>query len=136
MIHCRRGRCLEIFEITRLSKPIPSASLESKSSTKMPPFCVSVLRSSNSWARRRRGFHDTDALNLAKRRLCDAVGISFGSAAHCCAISVRPSSGGAHCCYPPLKPPLAPTHQFRRTKKLLLVIIFMIRPPTVATLTQ
>jgi hypothetical protein len=28
-------------------------------------------------------FHDTDALNLAKRRLCDAVGISLGSAAHC-----------------------------------------------------
>ena len=31
----------------------------------------------------------------------------------------RPSSGGTHCCYPPLKPPLAPTHQFRRSKKLL-----------------
>ena len=28
-------------------------------------------------------FHDSDALNLAKRRLCDAVGISLGSAAHC-----------------------------------------------------
>jgi hypothetical protein len=28
-------------------------------------------------------FHETDALNLAKRRLCDAVGISLGSAAHC-----------------------------------------------------
>jgi hypothetical protein len=27
--------------------------------------------------------HDTDALNFAKRRRCDAVGISLGSAAHC-----------------------------------------------------
>ena len=28
-------------------------------------------------------FHNSDALNLAKRRLCDAVGISLGSAEHC-----------------------------------------------------
>ena len=28
-------------------------------------------------------FHNSDALNLAKRRLCDAVGVSLGSAAHC-----------------------------------------------------
>ena len=28
-------------------------------------------------------FHNSDALNLAKRRLCDAVRVSLGSAAHC-----------------------------------------------------
>jgi hypothetical protein len=28
-------------------------------------------------------FHDSDALNLAKRRLCDAVRIGLGSTAHC-----------------------------------------------------
>jgi hypothetical protein len=28
-------------------------------------------------------FHNSDALNLAKRRLCDTVGISLGSATHC-----------------------------------------------------
>jgi hypothetical protein len=28
-------------------------------------------------------FHNSDALNLARRRLCDAVGVSLGSAAHC-----------------------------------------------------
>ncbi len=33
-------------------------------------------------------FHDWANLNLAKRRLCDALGTSLGSAAHCCAISV------------------------------------------------
>jgi hypothetical protein len=33
-------------------------------------------------------FHDSANLNLAKRRLCAALGIRLGSSEHCCAISV------------------------------------------------
>jgi hypothetical protein len=85
---------------------------------------------------RRRGFHDTDALNLAKRRLCDAVGISFGSAAHCCAISVARVRAALTASIPRSSRPLPRRSNFGAAKSCSLVIIFMIRPQTVATLTQ
>jgi hypothetical protein len=64
-------------------------------------------------------FHDWANLNLAKRRLCDALGTSLGSAAHCCAISVARVRATLTASIPPIEPPLGPTRHFRRSKKLL-----------------
>ena len=86
---------------------------------------------------RRRGFHDSANLNLAKRRLCDAlVGTSLGSAAHCCAISVARVRAALTASIPRSSRPLPRRSNFGAAKSCSLVIIFMIRPQTVATLTQ
>jgi hypothetical protein len=80
---------------------------------------------------RRRGFHDSANLNLAKRRLCDAlVGISLGSTAHCCAISVASVRAARTASIPRSNRPLPRRTNFGAAKSCFLVIIFMIRPPT------
>jgi hypothetical protein len=80
---------------------------------------------------RRRGFHDSANLNLAKRRLCDAlVGTSLGSAAHCCAISVARVRAARTASIPRSNRPLPRRTNFGAAKSCSLVIIFMIRPPT------
>ena len=69
-------------------------------------------------------------LNLAKRRLCDAlVGTSLGSAAHCRAISVARVRAALTASIPRSIRPLARCATFGAAKSCLLVI-FMIRPPT------
>jgi hypothetical protein len=69
-------------------------------------------------------------LNLAKRRLCDAlVGTSLGSAAHCRAISVARVRAALTASIPRSNRPLARRATFGAAKSCLLVI-FMIRPPT------
>ena len=70
-------------------------------------------------------FHDWANLNLAKRRLCDALGTSLGSAAHCCAISVA----RVRATIPRSNRPLARRATFGAAKSCSLVI-FTIRPPT------
>jgi hypothetical protein len=52
-------------------------------------------------------YHDSDALNLAKRRLCDAVGINLGSAAQLLSDFRRPCPCCTHRLHPPIEPPLA-----------------------------
>ena len=80
---------------------------------------------------RRRGFHDSANLNLAKRRLCAAlVGTSLGSAAHCCAISVARVRAALTASFPRSNRPLPRRTNFGAAKSCSLVIIFMIRPPT------
>jgi hypothetical protein len=75
-------------------------------------------------------FHDWANLNLAKRRLCDALGTSLGSAAHCCAISVARVRATLTASIPRSNRPLARRATFGAAKSCSLVI-FMIRPPTV-----
>ena len=75
-------------------------------------------------------FHDWANLNLAKRRLCDALGTSLGSAAHCCAISVARVRATLTASIPRSNRPLARRATFGAAKSCSLVIIFMIRPPT------
>jgi hypothetical protein len=72
-------------------------------------------------------FHDWANLNLAKRRLCDALGTSLGSAAHCCAISVARVRATLTASIPRSNRPLARRATFGAAKS----VIFMIRPPTV-----
>ena len=84
----------------------------------------------NSWARRRSGFHDSANLNLAKRRLCAALGISLGSSEHCCAISVARVRAARTASIPRSNRPLPRRTNFGAAKSCSLVIIFMIRPPT------
>jgi hypothetical protein len=79
---------------------------------------------------RRRGFHDSANLNLAKRRLCAALGISLGSSEHCCAISVARVRAALTASIPRSNRPLARRTNFGAAKSCSLVIIFMIRPPT------
>jgi hypothetical protein len=76
-------------------------------------------------------FHDWANLNLAKRRLCDALGTSLGSAAHCCAISVARVRAALTASIPRSNRPLARRANLGAAKSCSLVIIFMIRPPTV-----
>jgi len=75
-------------------------------------------------------FHDWADLNLAKRRLCDALGTSLGGAAHCCAISVARVRAALTASIPRSNRPLARRATFGAAKSCSLVI-FMIRPPTV-----
>ena len=79
---------------------------------------------------RRRGFHDSANLNLAKRRLCAALGISLGSSEHCCAISVARVRAARTASIPRSNRPLPRRTNFGAAKSCSLVIIFMIRPPT------
>jgi hypothetical protein len=76
---------------------------------------------------RRRGFHDSANLNLAKRRLCAALGISLGSSEHCCAISVARVRAALTASIPRSNRPLAQRTNFGAAKSCPLVIIFMIR---------
>jgi hypothetical protein len=75
-------------------------------------------------------FHDSANLNLAKRRLCVALGISLGSSEHCCAISVARVRAALTASIPRSSRPLARRTNFGAAKSCSLVIIFMIRPPT------
>ena len=75
-------------------------------------------------------FHDSANLNLAKRRLCAALGISLGSSEHCCAISVARARAALTAAIPRSSRPLARRTNFGAAKSCSLVIIFMIRPPT------
>ena len=75
-------------------------------------------------------FHDLANLNLAKRRLCVALGISLGSSEHCCAISVARVRAALTASIPRSNRPLARRTNFGAAKSCSLVIIFMIRPPT------
>ena len=74
--------------------------------------------------------HDWANLNLAKRRLCDALVTSLGSAAHCCAISVARVRAALTASFPRSNRPLPRRTNFGAAKSCSLVIIFMIRPPT------
>ena len=74
-------------------------------------------------------FHDSANLNLAKRRLCVALGISLGSSEHCCAISVARVRAALTASIPRSNRPLARRTNFGAAKSCSLVIIFMIRPP-------
>ena len=76
---------------------------------------------------RRRGFHDSANLNLAKRRLCAALGISLGRSEHCCAISVARVRAALTASIPRSNRPLAQRTNFGAAKSCPLVIIFMIR---------
>jgi hypothetical protein len=69
-------------------------------------------------------FHDWANLNLAKRRLCDALGTSLGSAAHCCAISVARVRAALTASIPRSNRPLARRATFGAAKSC----IFMNRP--------
>jgi hypothetical protein len=75
-------------------------------------------------------FHDSANLNLAKRRLCVALGIRLGSSEHCCAISVARVRAALTASIPRSNRPLARRTNFGAAKSCSLVIIFMIRPPT------
>jgi hypothetical protein len=75
-------------------------------------------------------FHDSANFNLAKRRLCVALGISLGSSEHCCAISVARVRAALTASIPRSNRPLARRTNFGAAKSCSLVIIFMIRPPT------
>ena len=86
-----------------------------------PPPCLSGGRGC---------FHDSANLNLAKRRLCVALGISLGSSEHCCAISVARVRAALTASIPRSNRPLARRTNFGAAKSCSLVIIFMIRPPT------
>ena len=74
-------------------------------------------------------FHNSANLNLAKRRLCVALGISLGSSEHCCAISVARVRAALTASIPRSNRPLARRTNFGAAKSCSLVIIFMIRPP-------
>ena len=94
-------------------------------------------RRSLAWVERPRpaseavgAFHDSANLNLAKRRLCVALGISLGSSEHCCAISVARVRAALTASIPRSNRPLARRTNFGAAKSCSLVIIFMIRPPT------
>jgi len=86
-----------------------------------PPPCLSGGRGC---------VHDSANLNLAKRRLCVALGISLGSSEHCCAISVARVRAALTASIPRSNRPLARRTNFGAAKSCSLVIIFMIRPPT------
>ena len=75
-------------------------------------------------------FHNSANLNLAKRRLCAALGISLGSSEHCCAISVARVRAALTASIPRSNRPLARRTNLGAAKSCSLVIIFMIRPPT------
>ena len=75
-------------------------------------------------------FHNSANLNLAKRRLCVALGIRLGSSEHCCAISVARVRAALTASIPRSNRPLARRTNFGAAKSCSLVIIFMIRPPT------
>jgi hypothetical protein len=75
-------------------------------------------------------FHDSANLNLANRRLCDALGISLGTPTRCCAISVARVRAALTASIPRSNLPLARRANFGAAKSCSLVIIFMIRPPT------
>jgi hypothetical protein len=75
-------------------------------------------------------FHDSANLNLAKRRLCAALGISLGSSEHCCAISVARVRAALTASIPRSNRPLARRTNLGAAKSCSFVIIFMIRPPT------
>jgi hypothetical protein len=81
-------------------------------------------------------FHDSANLNLAKRRLCAALGISLGSSEHCCAISVARVRAALTASIPRSNRPLARRTNFGAAKSCSLVIIFMIRPPTAVPANQ
>ena len=72
-------------------------------------------------------FHDSATLNLAKRRLCDALGTSRGCAAHCCAISNARARAALTASIPRSNRPLARRANFGAAKSCSLVI-FMIAP--------
>jgi hypothetical protein len=75
-------------------------------------------------------FHDSANLNLANRRLCDALGISLGTPPHCCcAISVARVRAALTASIPRSNRPLARRANFGAAKSCSLVIIFMIPPP-------
>jgi hypothetical protein len=73
-------------------------------------------------------FHDSANLNLAKRRLCAALGISLGSSEHCCAISVARVRAALTASIPRSNRPLARRTNLGAAKSCSLVIIFMIHP--------
>jgi hypothetical protein len=73
-------------------------------------------------------FHNWANLNLAKRRLCNALGTSLGSAAHCCAISVARVRAALTASIPRSNRPLARRATFGAAKSCSLVI-FMDPPP-------
>jgi hypothetical protein len=75
-------------------------------------------------------FHDSDALNLAMRRLSDVVGISLGSATYCRAISVARARAKLTASIPRSNRPLARRANLGDAKSCSLDVIFMIRPPT------
>jgi hypothetical protein len=72
-------------------------------------------------------FHDWATLNLAKRRLCDALGTSRGCAAPCCAISIARARAAITASIPRSNRPLARRANFGAAKSCSLVI-FMIAP--------
>jgi hypothetical protein len=61
-------------------------------------------------------FHDSANLNLAKRRLCAALGISLGSSEHCCAISVARVRAALTASIPRSNRPLARRTNFGAAK--------------------
>jgi hypothetical protein len=75
-------------------------------------------------------FHDSANLNLAKRRLCAALGISLGSSELLLRDFRRPCPCCTHRLHPPIEPPIGQTHQFGRSKKLLPRHHFHDPPPT------
>ena len=72
-------------------------------------------------------FHDSATLNLAKRRLWDALGASRGCAAPCCAISLARARAALTASIPRSNRPLARRANFGAAKSCSLVI-FMIAP--------
>jgi hypothetical protein len=75
-------------------------------------------------------FHNSDTLNLAKRRLWAALGISLVCTAFCCATSIARIRAAATASIPRLNRALARRTNLGAAKSCFLVIIFMIHPPT------
>jgi len=74
--------------------------------------------------------HNSAALNLAKRRLCDALRISLTATAFCSAIPIARSRAALTDSVPRSMRALARRANLGTAKSCSLVIIFMIRPPT------
>ena len=85
----------------------------------------------------RRAFHVSATLNLAKRRLCDALGTSRGRAASCCAISIaRVRAALAATTMPRSNRPLARRVNFGAAKSCSRVIFMVaLRRPKTHTVT-
>jgi hypothetical protein len=153
--HCRGCSILRAFVEERISgKAPPWSPRESKKAILKMPLTRATSGASmtqevgfhaartpgwtSPWVERPRpasaeavgAFHDSANLNLAKRRLCVALGISLGSSEHCCAISVARVRAALTASIPRSNRPLARRTNFGAAKSCSLVIIFMIRPPT------
>jgi hypothetical protein len=117
----------------RRTRARPTTTQVASTEARCPIFPVPCRRSRTP--NPRRGLtsapgHNSAALNLAKRRLCDALGIGLTATAFCSAISIARIRAALTASVPRSMRALARRANLGTAKSCSLVIIFMIRPPT------